>query len=328
MRVTLGRLAAGDTPAISMAMMDPKVSGWMNTFPFPHGGESPRDDRIITSGPSDYAIRVDGRLAGLVIAAPELGCWIDPRYQGSGVATRGAMLALTRLFMSGSRVAYARFLPDNPQMKAMLDRLGFVPDASIDSSALRPDLGLLTLSIEDFAIAQPFDIVSPRLRMTGVSPGDLTELYDIASRRDVMQNLTFFAQGMPAEAFAEVLCPFVGVPPFWSTIRLDGRIIGTIGLESRTASDLDPQPGRNRLLLQIMLEPAAWGLGLGTEAVQAFTKEIHDRFGLNMIEAEIFADDGAALAVAASCGFVAGGEPFTLISPSRSAPGRHFSLIF
>lgn len=322
MHVTLGRPVAGDTPAISMAMMDPKVSGWLHSFPFPHDASRSRGARPGASGPADYAVRVDGHFAGLVIASPELGCWIDPRYQGSGIATRAAMLALSRLFLAGSRMAHARFLPDNPQMKAMLDRLGFVPDTALGDWPGHPDLDLLILRIEDFVRAQPFDVKTPRLHLSGVSDGDLVDLYDIAALRDVFPNLTFFAPSMPLDAFARILSPFGGIPPFWATIRVDGRIIGGIGLESRPFTDRTATTTGARFLLHCFLRPEAMGLGLGSEAMQAFVDELRDRYGCLRIEAEVFSDDHVTRHLVDACGFMPVGTPILLVSPTRSAAGQ------
>lgn len=329
MRVTLGRPVAGDTPAISLAMMEPEVSGWLHSFPFPYD-QSRRDDRRSGADSWDYAVRVDGRFAGLVIAAPELGFWIDRRYQGSGIATRAATCALSRLFLTGANTAHARHLPDNCRMRGVLDRLGFVPDVSIPRDQARPGLGLMTLSIEDFVRAQPFDISSGRVRITGVCADDLPMLYDIASLRDVAPNLTFFRPGMSVAEFARIMRGFAGRPPFWCSLHIDRRIIGAIGLESRAVmapgSETVAQDTRNRLILQCFLSPSASGAGIGGEVVQAFVTEIQDRFGAQMIHAEVFENDQPAQRLVTGAGFVPEGDPFALTSPTRSAPGRRYLL--
>ncbi|MDF3605535.1 GNAT family N-acetyltransferase [Paracoccus sp. DMF-8] len=323
MRVTLGRPVAGDTPAISLAMMEPEVAGWLHSFPFPYS-RTRCDDRFNGAESWDYAVRVDGRFAGLVIAAPELGCWIDRRYQGSGIATRAATCALSRLFLTGANTAHGRFLSDNDRMRGVLHRLGFVRDASIPQEQLRPGLGLMTLSIEDFVRAQPFDIASERVRITGVAADDLPMLYDIAALRDVAPHLTFFTPGMSVAEFARILRGFCGVPPFWCSLRVDGQIIGAIGLESREGAAVGG--AANQLILHGFIAPTASGIGLGREALLAFVTEIQDRFGAQMIHAEVFENDQPAQKLVTGAGFVPEGDPFTLTSASRSAPGRRYLL--
>lgn len=323
MRVTLGRPVAGDTPAISLAMMEPEVSGWLHSFPFPYG-QTRRNDRRSSADSWDYAVRVDGRFAGLVIAAPELGCWIDRRYQGSGVATRAATFALSRLFLTGANVAHARHLPDNLRMRGMLDRLGFVPETVKPETPSRPDLGLMSLSIEDFVRAQPFDASSERVQITGVCEDDLPALYDIASLRNVAPNLTFFAPGMSVAEFSRIMRRFSGLPSFWCSLRIDGKIIGAIGLESRKSTA--EGHARNRLILHGFIAPSASGIGLGSEALLAFVNQIQDRFGAQMIHAEVFENDQPSQKLVTGAGFVPEGDPFALTSPSRSAPGRRYLL--
>lgn len=325
MRVTLGRPVAGDTPAISLAMMEPEVSGWLHSFPFPYD-QNRRNDRRSGSGSWDYAVRVDGRFAGLVIAAPELGCWIDRRYQGSGVATRAATFALSRLFLAGADVAHARHLPGNSRMRGVLDRLGFVPDTTIPDHPGRPDLDLMSLSIEDFARAQPFDITCKRVRITGVCPDDLPMLYDIASMREVAPHLTCFAPGMSVADFARIMRGFSGLPPFWCSVRVGEQIIGAIGLESRPAPCHVAKASRKRLVLHVFLSPSAAGIGLGGEVVQGFINEVQDRFGAQMIHAEIFENDQPSQKLVMGAGFVPEGDPFTLTAAARSAPGRRYLL--
>lgn len=314
--MTLGRPAAGDTLAISVAMLDPEVSDWLHTFPFPYSGDIDRKDRISSAVPTDYAVLVDGRFAGIVLAAPELGCWIDPKFRGSGIATRAAALALSRHFMTGAQVAHARHLSDDQSMKMVLERLGFRPDPSIKHSASERGIALMRLTLADFARAQPFQIKTPSTEIIGLSASDLPALYDIAVMRDVGSNLTFFRPGMSLAEFGEALPQFAGLPPFWCAIRMQDRVIGGIGLDHHGIEGSDTDT--NMLRAHCFLAPAASGLGIGSEVLAAFVRELVDRFDLHRLAAKAFVYNRAATGILAAAGFKAEGQPFSMASPSRS----------
>lgn len=310
MRVTLDKPLAADTPAISVVMMDPDVVGWLGNFP------DPRVDYDRTQGPapsSDYIIRVDDRFAGIVIASPELGCWIDPRYKGTGIATRASTLALSRYYAGGALLAYARPAGAKGRARHMLDRLGFT-----DATATNVDSPLLSLSRQAFARAQPFQVLTRRTLIQGIRPADLEPLYDIASLRAVSNQLGFFRPGMTLNEFGEILRPFSATPDFWATIRSEERVIGAIGLGPSTTG------GRS---LNIFLSPLVSGLEFASEVLPAYLEEMQDRFAMTEIEAELFSDDAAAARVLEKAGFRLQ-EEFVMISPIRSDRAQRYRLVF
>lgn len=321
MRVTLGRPMAGDTPAISIAMLDPEVSEWLHTFPFPYVGQSDREDRISAGVPTDYAVRVDGRFAGIVLATPELGCWIDPKYRSKGIATRAAMLALSRHFMTGARIAHARHLTGNQAMKSILEQLGYRPDPTIAPSARERGIALMRLTLEDFARAQPFRISTGSAEVVAVTEDDLPLLYDIVSMRDVGGTLIFYRPGMTVDELGALLPGFAGLPPFWCVIRMQGQVIGGIGLESRVRPQGDPD-----MLVHCFISPAASGLGICSQVLAAFVTELGDRFNLRRLMAEIFTDDHAAAGLVAAAGFRPEGAALTMLTPARSGMVQRFVL--
>lgn len=318
MRITLGRLQAADTLAVSVAMMDPRVSGWLRTFPYPYA-EVPRGAEDGPPATADWAVRADGRFVGIVLAAPELGCWIDSKFQGKGIATRASVLALTRLFASGVRYSYARFLPENLAMKAMLDRLGFRPDTSIPSSVTRPDLGLLRLCWEDFCLAQPVVLQGPRIRVSPIRQPDLAALHGIATDSAVSANLPFVQPGMTPEDLGRALTSFQGRAPFWCKLRMGQQIIGAIGLESGLLDDQDVA------LVRIFVTPSLRDPGVGAEALGAFLCELHDRFALRDIQVECFSDDARLAVILGAAGFVQDGPEYQLTTPQRVGMAARFS---
>lgn len=329
MHVTLGPPTAEDTLAISVAMMDPQVSGWLHRFPYPYDGAAKGQDGAINSVTNNWAVRVDGQFAGMVLATPELGCWVHPRFQGSGIATRAAILALSRLFAAGAQQAHARYLPENYAMKAILDRLGFRPDtiSDVSSSLTRPDMGLLRLTRADFAKAQPFQVQTERLRISPIRRADWNFVYDIAARRGVAPDLPNFRPGMSVEEFHGSLPPFTGVPPFWCKIRLQGRIIGAVGLDLRTLTGAAPGSGK-ALLLGGFLDSTVRGLGIASEALGAFLQELCDRYAVDAVHAEIFADAEPVGNLLKKAGFVLEDEWLMLATSVRSGPGHRYARRF
>lgn len=319
MRITLGRLQAADTLAVSVAMMDPRVSGWLHTFPYPYT-QLQREEGDTPPVTADWAVRADGRFVGIVLASPELGCWIDPKFQGVGIATRASVLALTRLFSGRAQYSYARYLPENQAMKAMLDRLGFRPDTSIPSSVTRPDLGLLRLCREDFYLAQPLVVQGRRIRLSPIRRSDQPVLYEIARSPEISGNLPDSCSGMSVGDFSAAMSSSADQPSLWSKICIEARIIGAIGLERRQMGN------EQQMFLQGFLSPAIRDEGIGTEAIETFTRELQDRFGLACVNAECFADDSATLKMLEGAGFVRDAESIQLTMPQRSGEGYRLRL--
>ena len=83
-----------------------------------------------------------------------------------------------------------------------------------------------------------------------------------------------------------------GCPGFRLGICLaDGTLVGSAGL------------GGEPLGCNYFLDPAHWGKGYSTEAMEALLADAFARFGLTMIEAEAFLDNPASLRVLDKLGF-------------------------
>ncbi|AGT07996.1 GNAT family N-acetyltransferase [Paracoccus aminophilus] len=290
MRITLGRARAADTPAISVALMDPAVSSWLKTFPFPYDRDAVLAEEVETGLAGDFAILVNGGFAGLVLARPELGCWVDPKFQGRGVGTRASMLALSRHFATGAETAHARCRADNLAMRPVLARLGFVPDEAARS--IPGELELHRLSRKDFATAQPFRLRTARCRVEGARPEDAEDLYDLASRRAVLCMQGPLHAGLGFESFARMIHPFAGGLPFSARIMVEDRAIGMIGI--------GPGP---EALLYFCLAPEVTGLGFASEVVPAFCAEIFDRYGVQAILGDVVPGNAASVRLLERAGF-------------------------
>ncbi len=290
MRVTLGRPSVADTLAISVAMMDPRISSWLNSFPY--DGFKSLDAPLNSATLGEYAILVEGRFAGLFLAAPELGCWVDRKYRRQGVATRAAVLALSRYFAQGGGFSQARSLPENEAMRFFLKVLGFRESADASRLEHPPAVILHRLTRDDFAQAQPFALTTARTTVSLIQPKDYALIYDIAMRRDVLNGHSLAAPAMTKAAFTARFTPFRASLPVHALIQIQGRTVGYIGIND------DPLPKVDLLLL-----PEVWGLGIASEVLPAFCAEIFERYLPTEIYAEVRTDNLAACKVMERSGF-------------------------
>jgi RimJ/RimL family protein N-acetyltransferase len=84
-----------------------------------------------------------------------------------------------------------------------------------------------------------------------------------------------------------------GLPGFRLAVCLpDGALIGTVGIGPKAAPSC-----------AFFLDPAQWGYGYTTEAMQALLADAIPRFALTAIEAEHFADNPASGRVLLKLGF-------------------------
>ncbi len=298
-------------------MMDPRISGWLSTFPFSFPSDPP-EALELAPGPlalGEFTILIDGRFAGLILAAPELGCWVDQRYQRQGVATRAAVLALSRYFAQGGGASRARSLPGNHAMRRFLSGLGFreIPELGTGPHGVV----LHRLSQQDFALAQPFALTTRRTMVSAVVAEDLPALYDIAMRRDVLGCHPLLHSGLSPEAFAAHFSSFGAGLAVHAAIRIRDRIVGFVSVSS--APDCE---------LCLVLSPEVWGLGIATEVVSAFCTEIFDRFIPEALFARVSPENLAAMRVLDHAGFRAVAKPRQpgLESRGQAPELRHFRL--
>ena len=138
-----------DIPAIHAACQDPEIQHWIPLIPRPYEREDARafvaDE--LGLGPHQFAIVVDGRLAGSIgmrvdeeSATGHVGYWCAAEARGRGVVTR----ALRRLCAFGfDELGLARLEliadPDNAASQRVAEKAGFQREAVLRSHLLHPD---------------------------------------------------------------------------------------------------------------------------------------------------------------------------------------------
>lgn len=308
MRVTLARPSAADTPAISVAMMDQRFSDWLNSFPFPHDRNDGPAFEADPSAVGEYTIKIDGRFAGLVIAAPEFGVWTGRQYRRQGVALRAATLALSRYFASGAEICYARSLRSNKAMRTILGRLGFTSEASGEGEGValgglagigplrgrgtgRAQLLLHRLTAGDFAEHQPFRVDTARCTIERAATPQEGQGAREGAGAGFAPLLTFKAAELARGKAAHFPGGEAGI---LLRISRDGQAIGLIEIG----------PGREPALA-LCLAPTMRGRGLAAEVLPAVCAELTARYALGSIWADVALDNRAARRLLEGAGFVA-----------------------
>jgi RimJ/RimL family protein N-acetyltransferase len=143
------------------------------------------------------------------------------------------------------------------------------------------------------------EIATPRLVLRPFRRGDEGDLVAVAGDRRVsIHLLDRFPHPYTVED-AEQWLAHVGAssPASDLAITLDGRLIGGVGVERR--GDVWRFGGE----LGYWIGAAHWGHGYASEAVGAFVSYAFATFGLERIEARVFAPNLSSRRVLEKCGF-------------------------
>lgn len=130
--VRLRAIAADDAEDVARFCADWDLARMTSRLPHPYTIEHAR--AFVADRPAEdtaFAIDCDGRLAGVVSwtdrpdGAAEFGYWIGAPFQGRGVATEAARLAVSRAAASGVDDLRACVFQDNPASARVLEKVGF-----------------------------------------------------------------------------------------------------------------------------------------------------------------------------------------------------------
>ncbi|SET20500.1 GNAT family N-acetyltransferase [Paracoccus homiensis] len=308
-RISLGRPYPDDIDSIVAAMRDPDVSGWLTSVPAGYGPDDAAQF-IAVAGADEYAIRVDGDLAGMLRAGSSFGIWVMPGYQRSGVGLRASVLGLSRYFRdSGAAHVRAVYLDGNHRSAALLARLGFQDRGATRtwSRARQADLPgrSLRLSRADFEARHQMRLITPRLVIDGYRDADAPALHGIVTRPAVARMLQRFRPDMTVAEVAALFTAEALWPPLRLVARYRGQVIGSVGVTD------DPVPA-----LRYFIDPDHAEQGLGQEMVGAFLSEYVARFDPPAFQAEVFDDNPASMLILRNLGFQRSDDV------SRRSPGR------
>lgn len=294
--IALTRAGPKDTDSIIAAMTNPDVSQWLTSVPQPYGLNDAAEF-IANAGADELAIRVNGKLAGMLRVGDSLGIWTAPEFQGKGIALRAAVMGLSRYFMNPDNMGMdAVYLVGNHRSAALLARLGFREQTLVTAwsraQAQEVPAMSLYLSRDDFAAKHGMTVDTPRLHISGYQPNDLPDLHRIVTMPDVARMLLRYFPEMTQDEVAEAFSGDGLSLPLRLVIRRQGKVIGSVGL-------LAGEPPA----FGYFLDPSVSGQGLGQESVKAFMAEIIERFGLTELAAAVFDDNPASMKILRNLGF-------------------------
>ncbi|SIS84236.1 Protein N-acetyltransferase, RimJ/RimL family [Paracoccus saliphilus] len=294
-RISLSRAFPEDCDAIVEAMQNPEMGRWLTSIPQPYGLNDAAQF-VAEAGADEYAIRVDGQMAGMLRVADSFGIWVASRFQRQGVALRAAVLGLSRCFLAGADGIDAVYLNGNHRSEMLLSRLGFRAKGQVTawSRALAKELPATSLHLTraDFAARHGIALNTPHLRISGFRPSDLIDLHRIVTRPEVCRMLLRFAPDMTVDDVAPIFTAESLVPPMRLVIRHKGQVAGAVGI-------LPGDPPS----INYFLDPSLAGMGLGQEAASAFMNEYLLRFDPPELQAEVFDDNPASARILRNLGF-------------------------
>ena len=126
--------------------------------------------------------------------------------------------------------------------------------------------------------------------------------------------LFLFRPGMEMVAFQALMGRFEGRPPFRAAVRMGERVVGSIGVGK----------GAQPPIFYFLARDLA-GQGIASEIVPDFCQELHHRYGLTRLTAEVMADNPASMRVLQKAGFRQTAERM-LTSKGRDAPAPGFGF--
>lgn len=293
--VELDRLYPEDCNDIVRSMQERTVSDWLTSVPHPYRFEDAARF-VAEAGDDEYAIRIGGRLIGMLRAAESFGIWLAPEFHGRGIALRAAVLGVSRYFLTGAASMSAAYLNGNIKSERLLHRLGFRPIGQVTawSHVLAREMPATAMELgrSRFAERHGFSLTTSRLRIDGFTADDLAALHRIVTTPEVARMLLRFSPDMTQDEVAPIFTEEALAPPMRLVIRYNGRAVGSVGVLSG-----------NPASIAYFLDPNIAGQGLGREAVSAFLQEYLLRFAPKELRAEVFSDNPASARILRNLGF-------------------------
>ena len=239
-------------------------------------------------------------LFDVTAAEAEVGFWMHPDHRGRGLARAAVELAAELAAGSGLRRLRARTVPDNTASQALLTGAGFaVEGRGAGTAPSGEEVELLTLVRE---LPHPMDLPvdTDRLRLRLHREQDREALLAIYSRPDVARHL-LEEPWTPEDSrrrIEERLARtglHTGEGALALVIEHEGRVLGDVALWLTDRAHLAAEIGW-------VLDPAAGGQGLATEAVRAVLDLAVRESGLHRVAARMDARNTASARLAERVG--------------------------
>ncbi|MEX0969510.1 MAG: GNAT family N-acetyltransferase [Paracoccaceae bacterium] len=300
-----------DFAAVFDIVADYRVVRSVGSWPWP---AQPGFTRKRLSTPEAQAGKVQaicegGELAGIIflvrgrLVRGELGYLLGQRFWGRGLASRAVAEMLARGFRDeGLGLVEASVWADNLASARVLVKSGFVFEAADTAFGVARGcvsaINRYRLTRAAWASNRPMIIATARLKIAPFRADDATGFAHVMNDADISRMMQSIPHPFTPEMAAGWIAKrqWAGKPGFSLAIRLQGRVIGWVGM------------GGTPLSVAYALGRGYWGQGYASEAVAAFLAEMRARFGAQGLEAGAYADNPASARVLEKLGFIKTGE--------------------
>ena len=303
-RLKLRPLSQADIPAIVQGIGNYDVVRWLSSVPYPYSDDNARwflGSNLAAPGVC-WGIEDDSGLQGAMSIKDELGFWLARNAWGKGYVTEAGDAVIDACFADPTLSALkSSYFLGNDRSKNALTKLGFVTQrmAKRDSVALNQEVAAAETSLDRarWTARRCYDVTTSRLTLRALRMDDLGDLRRIAGDIRVARNLFSVTNPWPEDEARRWLLgsQYRGRPGFRAAILRRGRLIGTVGMGAA--------PGGGPITTMWFIDPDHWGQGYATEAAAALLADTMDRFGIDTLWADHFADNPASGAVMRKLGF-------------------------
>jgi len=312
-RLVLRPAYIGDAGRV-LQIMEYDISKWLTRVPDPYTLTDAQDwlsSLRFERGGYVWAITRDGVVIGMIGLDPTLGYWIAKEHWGQGYVSEAAHAVLTAYFSDPfAEPAYSSYFVENERSARVLTRLGFSPmgqPVATLSAARQNELPLqrVVLTPEQWAALNPLILTGAKTKLRPLNQSDFDALFAIFRQDCVTKNLAYWPHPLPKEflrsRIAKSRCTG-GWNAGLAILDENSRTIDWIGFNSLSRG-LKQDMG-----LGYALHPDQWGNGYMSDAVNALTQFIFQRYPIEKITAFSNVDNIGSLRVLHKTGFHNVGE--------------------
>lgn len=288
-RLSLRPVIAEDQADVVAALNDLSVVRGLSSVPYPYNRADFGHflDKVARAGKT-FAIHDARGFIGIIGIEDHLGYWLAPHAWGQGYATEAARSVLSNYFVANAADVLTGCFSDNAASLRILAKLGFTQTGQSEKmcTALRMARAHIemALSAAQFIAALP-TATSTRLTFRPPLAHDAPALHKMVSQWQMTRQLGRFPWPPDPAFTAAQSAPYQGDGFVWG-IYLTGDLIGTVGI---TKGELG-----------YMIDPTYHRRGFAREAVAFAIAQSN----LARVEAEVWFDNAASLALLHSLGFV------------------------
>lgn len=309
----------GDATAYAQGAEDPVTRAWAQ---LPEPRYTPESVTALIAGPIAEGL-ANGTLFVLTIADPdtdefagslvlfnvadtelgrtaEVGFWVHPAHRGKGRARAALFLAAELARRSGIEILTARTIPENTASARSLEGAGFRSTGEGNSTTPAGATARTRHYSRDLTPEAELRISTDRLILRPHKRADTEALYNVYRQPGVARYL-LEEPWSPTDADRQVAkrLPQVSLTSGDHAVSLviehDGRVVGDVQLWLT-------EPERGQAEIGWVLDPAAGGSGLATEAVSAVLTWAFETHKLHRIVAQLDARNTASARLAQRVG--------------------------